>query len=173
MNNSNMRFKDFLWPINPSEVSFSTKNTVKELNLLYGGCILQNLGRQPKIIKGRGTFTGENAFFYFSELEKLFEDKTSGVLLISGIAPCCAMFSSLNMLGQPSNNTIEYDFTFIEDIGTIESDSTESCYIILSHGQNLWHISNLYDIAIESLMVLNPIIPSPWEVKQGDVVRIK
>jgi hypothetical protein len=98
MNNSNMRFKDFIWPINPSEISFSTKNIVKELNLLYGGCILQNLGRQPKIIKGKGTFTGENAFEHFGELEKLLEDKTSGVLLISGVAPCFAMLSQLNML---------------------------------------------------------------------------
>ena len=173
MNNSNMRFKDFVWPINPAEISFSTKNTVKELSLLYGGCVLQNLGRQPKIIKGRGSFTGKNAFFWFSELEKLLDDRTSGVLLISGIAPCCAMLSSLSMLGQPSGNTVEYEFTFVEDIGEIDSDTGESLYILIANGQNLWHISNMYGVSIESLMLLNPIIPSPWEVKQGDVVRIK
>lgn len=173
MNNSNMRFKDFIWPINPSEISFSTKNTVKELKLLYGGCMLQNLGRQPKVIKGRGSFVGENAFFWFSELEKLLNDRTSGILLISGIAPCCAILYRLDMLGQPSSNTIEYEFTFIEDIGEIKSDTQEKCYIVLSQGQNLWHISNLHEVKIEALMLLNPAIPSPWEVKKGDVVRIK
>ncbi|MBR5272476.1 MAG: hypothetical protein IKU25_03665 [Clostridia bacterium] len=173
MNNANMRFKDFVWPINPAEISFSTKNTVKELNLLYGGCILQNLGRQPKIISGKGTFTGENAFFWFSELEKLFAQNTSGILLISGIAPCNATFTKLKMLGQPAKDTVQYEFVFVEDIGEIESNSTQSCYVVLSCGQNLWHISNLHCVAIETLMKLNPFIPSPWEVKQGDVVRIK
>ena len=173
MNNSNMRFKDFVWPINPAEISFSTQNTIKELNLLYGGCILQNLGRQPKIIKGRGSFTGENAFFWFNELEKMLNDGTSGILLISGVAPCCAIFKKLDMLGQPSKNTIDYEFTFIEDIGEVRSDTGESCYILISDGQNLWHISNSYGISIENLMSLNPTIPSPWEVNQGDVVRIK
>ena len=173
MNNSNMRFKDFVWPINPAEISFSTRSNVKELGLLYGGCVLQSLGRRPKIINGRGTFTGENAFLWFSELERLLEQRTSGVLLISGIAPCNAMLSKLNMLGQPSENTIRYEFTFIEDIGEIEDNSTESCYIVISNGQNLWHVSNMHSVAIEELMRLNPFIPSPWEVAQGDVVRIK
>ncbi len=173
MNNSNMRFKDFVWPINPAEISFSTQNTIKELKLLYGGCVLQSLGRQPKIIKGKGYFTGEDAFFWFSELERLLNEGTSGVLLISGVAPCCAILSRLDMLGQPSENTVEYEFTFIEDIGEIEADTGESCYILMAHGQNLWHVSNLYGVRIESLMLLNPAIPSPWEVNQGDVVRIK
>lgn len=173
MNNSSMRFKDFIWPINPSEISFSTKNTVKELKLLYGGCLLQNLGRQPKVIKGKGAFTGKNAFFWFGELEKLLNDRTSGILLISGVAPCSAMLSRLAMLGQPSSDTVEYEFTFIEDIGDVKSDTEENCYILLSQGQNLWHISNLYSVGIESLMSLNPAIPSPWDVKKGDVVRIK
>lgn len=168
-----MRFKDFVWPINPAEISFSTKNNVKELNLLYGGCVLQNLGRSPKVIKGRGSFTGENAFYWFSELERLLNDGTSGVLLISGIAPCCAVLSKLSMLGQPSGNTVDYEFTFIEDIGQIESSTDESAYVLLAQGQNLWHISNLHGVSIESLMLLNPVIPSPWEVKKGDVVRIK
>ncbi len=173
MNNSNMRFKDFVWPANPSEISFSTRNTVKELNLLYGGCVLQNLGRQPKTISGKGTFSGEDAFRTFSELEKLFEQNTSGVLLISGIAPCNAMFTKLNMLGQPSNNTIRYEFTFVEDIGEPESDSENKCYIVLSNGQNLWHISAVHSVEIETLMALNPFIPSPWEVEEGEVVRIR
>ena len=141
--------------------------------MLYGGCILQNLGRQPKIIKGRGSFTGEKAFFWFSELEKLLNDRTSGVLLISGVAPCCAIFKSLAMLGQPSKNTVDYEFTFIEDIGEIKSDTGERHYILLANGQNLWHISNIYDVSIENLMLLNPTIPTPWLVNQGDVVRIK
>ncbi|MBR5773840.1 MAG: hypothetical protein IKY44_03210 [Clostridia bacterium] len=173
MNNSNMRFKDFVWPINPAEISFSTQNTIKELNLLYGGCVLQSLGRQPKVIRGKGYFTGEDAFFWFGELERLLNEGTSGVLLISGIAPCCAILSRLDMLGQPSENTVEYEFTFIEDIGEIEADTSESCYILIAHGQNLWHVSNLYGVGIESLMLLNPTITSPWEVNQGDVVRIK
>ena len=141
--------------------------------MLYGGCVLQNLGRQPKIIKGRGSFTGENAFFQFSELEKLLNDRTSGVLLISGIAPCCATFEKLTMLGQPSKDTIDYEFTFVEDIGEIGSDTGESCYVLLARGQNLWHISSIHNVSIENLMLLNPTIPTPWEVNQGDVVRIK
>ena len=171
MNQSYMRFRDFVWRTNPTEISFSTENNVREIQLLYGGCVLQNLGRQPKVISGRGYFSGENAMSDFSALESLFEDGASGMLLISGMAPCRAVFRRLKMLGCPADNVINYEFTFVEDITEYESGGEEK-YIILAEGQNLWHISAFYSVPIEDIMALNPDIPSPWEVSAGDRVVI-
>ena len=168
-----MRFKDFVWPVNPSEISFSEANNIKEMQLLYGGCILQNLGKRPKKITGRGSFTGENAYSDFEKLQKLSEEETSGVLLISGMAPCIAMFSSLKMLSSSLKNTVGYEFTFIEDIGEGDFSQSDEKYVTLGAGENLWHLSANYSVPIEKLMLLNPLIPSPFEVYEGERVRIQ
>ena len=168
-----MRFKDFVWPINPSEISFSAPNNIREMQLLYGGCILQNLGRRPKKITGKGSFTGERAFADFEKLRKLSEEETSGILLISGMAPLAAMFLSLKMLSSSAQNTIGYEFTFLEDIGEREAVSDEEKYVTLSQGQNLWHLSAREGVDIERLMELNPHISSPFEVFTGERVRIQ
>ena len=168
-----MKFKSFTWPNNPSSIELISKNNVKEIQVPYSGCVLQNFGLYPRRITGKGEFFGKASSENFSDLQTLFKEGGEGMLNIPGIEPMQAVFKKLVMLEKSSPDNIEYEFEFVENISSSgKNEIADEKYCTCETDQSFWNIAAKYDIAIDELMKLNPAAKNPWDIFAGERVRI-
>ena len=74
----------------------------------------------------------------------------------------------------PVDDVVEYSFTFLEAPNLVPTEnSTAPLFRIAEEGQDLWDISVITGISVDTLVMLNPQLKSPCEVSQGDKIRIR
>ena len=74
----------------------------------------QGMGGMQRIITGKGTFYGENAYDNFRQLANLFESGEPGNLQhpLWGIRYC--YFTGLELTQEPKENCVTYQFQFTQ-----------------------------------------------------------
>ncbi|MCR4924734.1 MAG: LysM domain-containing protein [Clostridiales bacterium] len=171
MNNCNMRFKGFEFEINPSNISVKSNTFTKELPIPMNAHIIQELGFKPRYISGNGIFTGENCNEKFADLQAIFNEGGKGDLFISGYEPMVAIMTSLEFSGKSGKDGICYCFEFIE---YPENPKEQNGRIhIVSEGETLFDIANLYNTSVDTLLSLNPHLPAPFELVEKDRVILR
>ena len=65
-----MRFKSFTWPHNPEVCTVELKRRIAVQRVPYGGCVLQDLGRNFRVMRGEGVFAGVGAYEQFRRSEE-------------------------------------------------------------------------------------------------------
>ncbi len=103
-----MAYKGFRWNVNPSEITITCSRNLKEQPLPLKGSLLQEMGRKKRQISGKGCFLGRDSLLQFRELQRLFEEGGAGLLVMPGLPPLRAVFSSLQLqaLGAPGGRPI-------------------------------------------------------------------
>lgn len=106
-----LSYKTFVWPQNPHTYR---EEYLREPHFFTaeGETYFREMGDMQMKITGQGVFFGENAFDNFKQLSQLFEDKEPGNLKhpLWGIRYC--YFTGLEMLQEPKENCVSYQFTF-------------------------------------------------------------
>ena len=174
MKHGTMRFLGFTLHHNPSKIEVSDVSELSE-NLIIGGLpfVCCN-GEKAAVLRGEGVFYGENAFEQYLELRDLYKNGTAGALSVSGIRPFYAFLAKLGLKCMPVDNMVEYSFTFLEAPNIVPNEnSTAPVFYIAADGQDLWDISGITGISVDTLVMLNPQFKSPCEVSDGDKIRIR
>lgn len=160
---SPMRFKNLTWNYNPHSIKITSKKSMFQGKIPDGDNILKSYGRDCIVIIGEGCFYGENAFDKYRELWKLFKENKAGILSVPEFVVVKAYFSSLEIIGEATDNLINYKFTFIEDINS-DREKYKVTRHIAKDGESLWDVSYNYDISVEELLSLNPTLKHPFDL---------
>lgn len=174
MNLEIMKFKNYVWPHNPSTINISVKRDLKEAMVPFKGPIFQDFGREKRIVSGSGQFFGENCLSQFESLFLVFKQGGSGYLYLPGINSFVAVFKELEMVGNSTPNILNYNFEFWEDLSldAINSNIQNDYYTVLD-GDSLWNIASKFEIPIETLLALNPNIKNLNQLTAGEKVRLQ
>jgi len=173
MNNVPMRFKNFEFSVNPQKIEIKALSNLKQIAVPFDAFELQEFGIKPLVISGEGEFFGKNSKQEFETLLMLFLQGGAGELFVSGTQPMLAIMTKLVKGVDGFEDTVSYSFEFVEvPQRQVEQLSFEQ-YHTIQQGENLWSLSVVYDVAIETLLKLNEQISNPWAVNVGDKVRVR
>ena len=145
MNLNVMKYKNYVWPHNPSTINISVQRDLKEINLPFKGSIIQDFGREKRVVTGHGQFFGENCIEQFESLFSWFKQGSIGYLALPGMNSFLAAFKELRLVGNVLPNIVNYSFEFWEDLslGTNIVDLQDEYYTALE-GDTLWSIAIRY-----------------------------
>ena len=189
-----MRYKDYTWPHNPEVYQVECRREVAALKVPFGGYVLQDLGRTYRILQGEGEFAGPRAYEQYKELEQVFLQGGSGVLVHPVWKTAGAYFVSLELTEEPLPDYVRYRFTFWEDTHTYSEGlvrrtdqeaeeaaynhrtsvpaKPEIVYYTVKKGDTLWGIAGKFGVALKELIAANPQIRNPNLIYPGDRVVI-
>lgn len=166
-----MRYGDYVWPVNPEQVSVEYGKNVREVDRPYSESVLQNLGGRMRAVKGKGEFFGPQCAQEFGRLAAAFASEGAGMLSLPGLPPFPAVFASLKMTGIPQPDCVGYEFLFLEDKSGDRPAAGigEGVYVCIG-GEDFWSIANAYRTTADELRMLNPMIQWPNDLKAGQKV---
>ena len=166
-----MRFRNLSWRFNPHTVKITSKKDIVENHIPLGDNVVQSFGRSSRVITGEGCLYGADCFSQYRDLWKLYRENKIGVLSLPEFLVVNAHFTSLQIIGEPTDNLIKYIFTFTE---IIERDREKSP--VTEHTadgkENLWDIGYKYNISVEELLSLNTTIKHPFAIEKGFKVKL-
>ena len=186
---SPMRYKDYIWDYNPKVYGVTYRRHIAALKIPRGGCVMQDLGKSYRILRGEGEFTGEKAYDNFKKLAQVFEEGGSGTLVHPVWQLTKAFFVSLTLKQEPRENYVAYTFEFWEDVssgsvfekvssGADESAQTDSNvqtgerYYTVVKGDTLWGIARDNGMTLSELIAKNPQIKNPNLIYPGDKIKL-
>lgn len=183
-----MRFKDFTWPHNPEVYTVEYRRRIAVHQAPFGGCVLQDLGRACRVLRGEGTFAGPGAYERFRELAAVFRQEGPGLLVHPVWQTERAYFTALEAAEKPLPDYVRYRFEFWEDWGGYdgglreiqESGAPESGQAgeaaslrhTVKKGDTLWGIARRYGVTLAALKAANPQIKNPNLIYPGEEVAI-
>ena len=77
---SSMRYKNYTWPHNPETFVVEYRRQMAAHKIPLGGCVLQDLGVNCRILRGEGEFAGPGAYEEFKALAAVFQEPGAGML---------------------------------------------------------------------------------------------
>ena len=174
MNLNVMKFKNYVWPHNPSTINISVKRDLKEVFLPFKGSIIQDYGIEKRIVSGSGQFFGDDCIEQFNSLFFLFKQGGKGFLSLPGMDSFLAVFKELELVEISMPNILTYDFEFWEELSSDLTDLNlhENSYTVLD-GDTLWSIASKFEISVETLLSLNPNIKNPNQLASGEKVKLQ
>lgn len=174
MNSDIMKYKNFVWPHNPSTIDITVARDLKEAKIPFKGSFVQDFGREKRIVSGRGQFFGENCMAQFESLFLVFKQGGTGYLSLPGMDSFLALFKDLKLIGNSIPNVVNYRFEFWEDLSTNATglDFQADFYTVFD-GDTLWSIAANFDVSIDTLLALNPTVKSPNQLNAGEKVRLR
>lgn len=75
---SSMRYKNYTWPHNPETFVVEYRRQMAAHKVPFGGCVLQDLGVNCRILRGEGEFAGPGAYEEFKALAASEETHGAG-----------------------------------------------------------------------------------------------
>ena len=170
MNLMGMRFKEFTWKNNPTELAVELGRRVKETALPYAESRTEDLGQAKRRVKGEGYFSGMDCMEQWENLRKVFAQGGPGSLQLPGQEPFLAVMDGLRLLGAPGKDLIRYGFSFTEyqagaaycGAGTHRA----------AQGESLWDYAWRYGREIEELVRANPQIRDIGLLNEGEEVKV-
>lgn len=169
-----MSFRDYVWPRNPETVTVARRKNVGAYRIPRAGDALQDLGGGSRAVKGSGAFTGPGCAEEFRRLAAVFAAEGPGQLLLPGMAPFPAVFSSLTQKGDARPDYVGYAFEFLEDGAPPEAESvvdvrrTRAC----GPGDTLFSLAAECGSDVDALRSLNPGIEWPNDPGEGTEVTL-
>ena len=186
---SSMRYKNYTWPHNPKTFVVEYRRQIAAQKVPMGGCILQDLGVNCRILRGEGEFAGPDAYEQFQALSEVFAQGGAGLLVHPIWRTTSAYFISLKLEEKPLPDYVHYSFAFWEDCGAystglmtvaapVQSETssaaaaTQARTYIVEKGDTLWGIAKRYGVTLSALIAANPQIKNPNLIYPGNEVRI-
>lgn len=104
-------YKDHVWPVNPHTYRDQMSRTAHYETV---DNVTEYVGISPIIrrITGEGTFFGQGAYQNYLDLMTLFQDPKPGDLVHPVWGSCHCYFTGLELLQEPRENYVSYQFTF-------------------------------------------------------------
>ena len=177
-----MRFKNYTWPHNPEIYAVERRRRLAVHPVPYGGCVIQDLGRTYRVLRGEGVFAGPGAYQQFQQLAEVFQEEGAGLL----VHPIWQTVEE-----EPLPDYVRYSFEFWEDWDgyragltavpgaaaspeeppqTETGDMEERCTV--RKGDTLWGIAQRHGVSLTALIAANPQIKNPNLIYPGDEVNI-
>lgn len=186
MNLSPMRYKDYIWPHNPTTYSIAYERQVAVHKIPFGRYCTQDLGLTCRVMWGEGVFAGDGAYEEFKALATVFYGGGPGLLIHPVWQVSSAYFTALRLEQEPLPDYVRYSFEFREDYDgysqTLEeltgadqaaADQAGSLPVhTVAEGESLWTIAQRDGVTLEALLEANPAIKNPNLVHPGDQVVI-
>ncbi len=174
MNSDVMKYKNFVWLHNPSTIDITVARDLKEAKIPFKGSVIQDFGREKRIVSGSGQFFGEDCMAQFESLFLVFKQGGAGYLSLPGIDSFLALFKDLKLIGNSMPNVVNYSFEFWEDLSSTATklDFQADFYTALE-GDTIWSIAANFELSIDTLMALNPSVKSPNQLNAGEKVRLR
>lgn len=175
MNLELMSFKNYKWPYNPQSLEIIHQRNLKEQILPFYGNVIQDFGRNKRIVRGEGVFFGKSCDEKLSLLKEVFDEKGNGMLKIPNITPFLARFKALTVKREAQPFIINYTFEFWEEFSdtSLMSVDSDQNYHIVNDGETLFDISAIYNISVNALLSLNKSIKRPDSLIAGQKVILK
>ena len=189
---SSMRYKNYTWPHNPKTFVVEYRRQIAAQKVPMGGCILQDLGVNCRILRGEGEFAGPDAYEEFKTLADVFRQEGPGMLVHPVWQTDRAYFVSLSVMEEPKPDYVRYSFAFWEDDSGYEGGLTQTdngqagnsasasrkqtasagrtCTV--KRGDTLWAIARRYGVTLNSLIASNPQIKNPNLIYPGNEVKL-
>ena len=164
-----IRFGNFEWEINPSEVKVEyEKKIAEEVNVNKSARLISS-GMKLRRVEGRGTFFGENSKEKYEALEKLFLKEKEDILVLPGSKPFKAEFTFLRQTYPEGSECIGYEFVFTE---CVKNGYKNPKYIKSAQDESLWDIAFRFNLDINTLVMKNPHIENINFIKENEVVYL-
>ena len=166
-----MSYRDFVFPVNPRVIHISRSKNIGVGITPYGKDSVKELGGGHRVVRGEGEFFGNNAVNDFLRLKRVFDESGGGVLYIPSQKPFYALAKSLELTASDIEGAVGYSFCFIE---SFENKAEEFPVLFIGNGKAcLWNIAEMFGIAVELLITMNPQIKRPdIPVVAGERVRL-
>lgn len=173
MNLELIRYKNYVWKNNPRQIKIIHNRNVQEVSVPYSHGVVRDYGERARVIRGVGEFFGEKCIDEFEKLRAIQQEGGKGYLTLPMVKPFLAIFRLLELEENPTPKLLKYSFEFVEYISSHKSDS---CYVkryhVVQKGENLWDVSNKYNVSVENLLDLNLHIKRPDNLILGEKVKI-
>ena len=190
---SSMRYKNYTWPHNPETCAVEYRRQMAAHKVPLGGCVLQDLGVNCRILRGEGEFAGPGAYEEFKALAAVFQEPGAGMLTHPVWRTDRAYFVALSVTEEPRPDYVRYSFAFWEDdsgydggltenndgrtwpgSGLAASDGTHGAGRVytVKRGDTLWGIARRCGVTLSSLIAANPQIKNPNLIYPGNEVRL-
>ena len=186
-----MRFKNYTWPHNPEIYAVERRRRLAVHPVPYGGCVIQDLGRTYRVLRGEGVFAGPGAYQQFQQLAEVFQEEGAGLLVHPIWQTERAWFAALTVEEEPLPDYVQYSFEFWEDWDgyragltavqaaaaspeeppQTETGDMEERYTVRK-GDTLWGIAQRHGVSLTALIAANPQIKNPNLIYPGDEVNI-
>lgn len=166
-----IRYKGYTFTHNPKELKITSQRKNYEYTSTCGEPVLQPTGEKCRVIKGEIQLYGDDAVDKFNILAKLYKQGGSGLLCLPQLGTLTVQFKELIFIAQPTPGVIVCGFVFTE----IPSKKRNNEYYInhiIKEGENLWQIARQYETTVDALLLLNPQIKRPDELKTGEEVKV-
>ena len=174
MNSDVMKYKNFVWPHNPSTIDITVARDLKEAKIPFKGSFVQDYDKEKRIVSGEGQFFGEDCVAQFENLFLTFKQGDAGYLSLPGMDSFLALFKDLKLIGNSIPNVVNYRFEFWEDLSPNATGlDFQADFYTVSEGDTLWSIAAKFDVSIDTLLALNPTVKSPNQLNAGEKVRLR
>ena len=162
---SSMRYKNYTWPHNPETFVVEYRRQMAAHKIPLGGCVLQDLGVNCRILRGEGEFAGPGAYEEFKALAAVFQELGAGMLTHPVWRTDRAYFVALseNNDGRtwPGNS-----------LATSDGSGGAGRVYTVKRGDTLWGIARRCGVTLSSLIAANPQIKNPNLIYPGNEVRL-
>lgn len=186
---SAMKYGDYTWPHNPRVYEIEYSRKIVSHKTPFGCYILQDMGREHRILRGKGEFSGEGAYDEFKRLACMFYLSEPQVLVHPVWQAARAWFVRLELKQEPREDFVSYEFEFWECFDEYETaaaplaqetaeraESTaqrpEKKSYTLKYGDTLWGVARDSGLTLQELLALNPQIRNCNIYYSGDVVYL-
>lgn len=165
-----MKFKDFVFPANPSKIEISSSSSYTADNVYDDNNIVSNISTKPVIVTGSGEFYGEKAAEYCAVLSNMLRDRTWGWLFTPGSAALKAYLTDFSYELDCTKNCFGYTFKFVEECSDAKA-KRKITKVVAEYGENAFDIANKCGVTVDDIMKLNDL-KTPFDIKEGSEVTV-
>lgn len=166
-----MRYKDFEFPQNPTQIKITRTKNINESPLFDVGSAVEEVSRNAAQITVSGKILGEESFALLSRLQMLQEQRGAGTLFLPGGEYFDAYFEKLETVRNASLNLVEYTAVFREN-ESHRKPEIDFGFTYAQAGENAFDIANRCSVTVESIMQANDFM-SPFDITEGSRVVLK